>query len=111
MKKLEAIIRPFKLDRVKEALHEVGISGMTVTEVGGVGLAERRAAPEADPGGSDLVPQIKIKVVLDDALAGPAVEAVQQAALNGNSGTGKIVVVPIDAAVRIRTGENGPEAV
>src|SRR5271156_2944127 len=105
MKKIEAIIKPFKLDQVKNALHEVGISGMTVTEVGGVVLYQDDPDRDSDP--MDFVPKIKIEVVIEDAIADRAVEAMQQAARTDKNGDGKIFIVAIESAVRIRTGENG----
>ena len=112
MKKIEAIIKPFKLDEVKTALHEVGVTGMTVSEVRGFGRQKGhtevyRCAEYI----IDFLPKVKIEVVLDDALAPRAVEAIQQAARTDKIGDGKIFVTPIEEAVRIRTGERGPDAV
>jgi nitrogen regulatory protein PII len=112
MKKIEAIIKPFKLDEVKDALHEIGISGMTVSEVRGFG--RQKGHTEVYRGAEyviDFLPKVKIEVVVDDALAQRAVEAIQQAAKTDKIGDGKIFVVPIEEAVRIRTGERGPDAV
>ncbi len=112
MKKIEAIIKPFKLDEVKTALHEIGISGMTVSEVRGFG--RQKGHTEVYRGAEyviDFLPKVKIEVVLDDALAQRAVEAIQQAAKTDKIGDGKIFVTPIEEAVRIRTGERGPDAV
>ena len=112
MKKIEAIIKPFKLDEVKNALHEVGITGMTVSEVRGFG--RQKGHTEVYRGAEyviDFLPKVKIEVVLDDALAPRAVEAIQQAARTDKIGDGKIFVTPIEEAVRIRTGERGPDAV
>src|SRR6202008_941826 len=112
MKKIEAIIKPFKLDEVKNALHEVGITGMTVSEVKGLG--RQKGHTEVYRGAEyiiDFLPKVKIEVVLDDALAVRAVEAIQQAAKTDKIGDGKIFVTPIEEAVRIRTGERGPDAV
>ena len=112
MKKIEAIIKPFKLDDVKEALTEVGVIGMTVTEVRGFG--RQKGHTELYRGSEytiDFLPKVKIEVVLDDALAARAVEAIQQAARTDKIGDGKIFVTPIEEAVRIRTGERGPDAV
>src|SRR5260370_37661800 len=112
MKKIEAIIKPFKLDEVKNALHEVGVTGMTVTEVKGFG--RQKGHTEVYRGAEyviDFLPKIKIEVVLDDALVARAVEAIQQAAKTDKIGDGKIFVTPIEEAVRIRTGERGPDAV
>ena len=112
MKKIEAIIKPFKLDEVKNALHEVGVTGMTVSEVRGFG--RQKGHTEVYRGAEyviDFLPKVKIEVVLDDALAPRAVEAIQQAARTDKIGDGKIFVTPIEEAVRIRTGERGPDAV
>jgi nitrogen regulatory protein P-II 1 len=112
MKKIEAIIKPFKLDEVKNALHEVGVSGMTVSEVRGFG--RQKGHTEVYRGAEyviDFLPKVKIEVVLDDALALRAVEAIQQAARTDKIGDGKIFVYTIEEAVRIRTGERGPDAV
>ena len=112
MKKIEAIIKPFKLDEVKNALHEIGISGMTVSEVRGFG--RQKGHTEVYRGAEyviDFLPKVKIEVVLDDALAQRAVEVIQQAAKTDKIGDGKIFITPIEEAVRIRTGERGPDAV
>jgi nitrogen regulatory protein P-II 1 len=112
MKKIEAIIKPFKLDEVKNALHEVGITGMTVSEVKGFGRQKGhtevyRAAEYV----IDFLPKIKIEVVLDDAIAERAVQAIQDSARTDKIGDGKIFVLPVEQAIRIRTGETGPDAV
>jgi len=112
MKKIEAIIKPFKLDEVKNALHNVGVTGMTVTEVKGFG--RQKGHTEVYRGAEyviDFLPKIKIEVVLDDALVERAVQAVMDAARTDKIGDGKIFVVPVEQAVRIRTGEQGPDAV
>jgi nitrogen regulatory protein P-II 1 len=112
MKKIEAIIKPFKLDDVKNALHEVGVTGMTVTEVKGFG--RQKGHTEVYRGAEyviDFLPKIKVEVVLDDALVERAVQAVMDAARTDKIGDGKIFVVPVEQAVRIRTGEQGPDAV
>ena len=112
MKKIEAIIKPFKLDEVKNALHEVGVTGMTVTEVKGFG--RQKGHTEVYRGAEyviDFLPKIKIEVVLDDALVERAVQAVMDAARTDKIGDGKSFVVPVEQAVRIRTGEQGPDAV
>ena len=112
MKKIEAIIKPFKLDDVKNALHEVGVTGMTVTEVKGFG--RQKGHTEVYRGAEyviDFLPKLKIEVVLDDALLERAVQAVRDAARTDKIGDGKIFVVPVDQAIRIRTGEQGPDAV
>jgi nitrogen regulatory protein P-II 1 len=112
MKKIEAIIKPFKLDEVKEALHEIGITGMTVIEVRGFG--RQKGHTEVYRGAEyviDFLPKIKIEVVVDDALTLRAIEAIQEAARTDKIGDGKIFVFPIEEAVRIRTGERGSDAV
>ena len=112
MKKIEAIIKPFKLDEVKNALHEVGVTGMTVTEVKGFG--RQKGHTEVYRGAEyviDFLPKLKVEVVLDDSLVERAVQAVQDAARTDKIGDGKIFVVPVEQAVRIRTGEQGPDAV
>ena len=112
MKKIEAIIKPFKLDEVKNALHEVGVTGMTVTEVKGFG--RQKGHTEVYRGAEyviDFLPKLKVEVVLDDSLVERAVQAVLDAARTDKIGDGKIFVVPVEQAVRIRTGEQGPDAV
>ena len=112
MKKIEAIIKPFKLDEVKEALHEVGIKGITVTEAKGFG--RQKGHTELYRGAEyvvDFLPKVKVEVVLDDNLVERAIEAIQQAAHTGRIGDGKIFVSAIDEAIRIRTGERGTDAV
>jgi len=112
MKKIEAIIKPFKLDEVKEALQEVGIQGITVTEAKGFG--RQKGHTELYRGAEyvvDFLPKVKLEVVLDDQLVERAVEAIEQAARTGRIGDGKIFVSAIEEAIRIRTGETGAEAV
>lgn len=112
MKKIEAIIKPFKLDEVKEALQDVGIQGITVTEAKGFG--RQKGHTELYRGAEyvvDFLPKVKLEVVLDDALAEGAIEAIRNAARTGRIGDGKIFVSQIDEAIRIRTGERGPDAV
>ena len=112
MKKIEAIIKPFKLDEVKNALHEVGVTGMTVTEVKGFG--RQKGHTEVYRGAEyviDFLPKLKIEVVLDDSLVERAVQVVQDAARTDKIGDGKIFVVRVEQAVRIRTGEQGLDAV
>ncbi len=106
MKKIEAIIKPFKLDEVKEALHEVGIKGITVTEAKGFG--RQKGHTELYRGAEyvvDFLPKVKIEVVMEDSLVERAIEAIQQAAHTGRIGDGKIFVTPVEEVVRIRTGE------
>ncbi len=112
MKKVEAIIKPFKLDEVKEALHEIGIRGITVTESKGFG--RQKGHTELYRGAEyvvDFLPKVKIEVVMEDGLVERAVEAIQQSAQTGRIGDGKIFISPIEEVVRIRTGEKGPDAV
>ncbi|MBB5514748.1 nitrogen regulatory protein P-II 1 [Rubricella aquisinus] len=111
MKKIEAIIKPFKLDEVKEALQEVGIQGLSVIEAKGFG--RQKGHTELYRGAEyvvDFLPKVKIEVVIDDALVEPAIEAIVGAAKTGKIGDGKIFVLPVEQAIRIRTGEEGPEA-
>ena len=112
MKKVEAIIKPFKLDEVKEALHEVGIKVITVTEAKGFG--RQKGHTELYRGAEyvvDFLPKVKLEIVMEDNLVERAVEAIQQAAHTGRIGDGKIFVTSIDEAVRIRTGERGGDAI
>ncbi|MGK9451114.1 nitrogen regulatory protein P-II [Acidithiobacillus caldus] len=112
MKKIEAIIKPFKLDDVREALQELGIAGMTVTEVKGFG--RQKGHTELYRGAEyvvDFLPKVKIEVVLPDDIAERAVDAIQEAARTGKIGDGKIFVYPVERVIRIRTGEEGDEAV
>jgi nitrogen regulatory protein P-II 1 len=111
MKKIEAIIKPFKLDEVKEALQEVGIQGLSVVEAKGFG--RQKGHTELYRGAEyvvDFLPKVKIEVVIDDTLVDPAIEAIVGAAKTGKIGDGKIFVLPVEQAIRIRTGEEGPEA-
>ncbi|MDB5663437.1 MAG: hypothetical protein JWM38_35 [Sphingomonas bacterium] len=112
MKKIEAIIKPFKLDEVKEALHEVGVSGITVTEARGFG--RQKGHTELYRGAEyvvDFLPKVKLEVVVEDSLADRVVEAITSAAQTGRIGDGKIFVIPVETAVRIRTGERGADAI
>ena len=112
MKKIEAIIKPFKLDEVKEALHEAGVAGITVLEAKGFG--RQKGHTELYRGAEyvvDFLPKVKIEVVLNDDAMEAAVEAIRKAAQTGRIGDGKIFVSAIEGAVRIRTGEVGPEAI
>ncbi|WP_137166400.1 P-II family nitrogen regulator [Salinimonas lutimaris] len=111
MKKIEAIIKPFKMDDVREALAEVGVAGMTVTEVKGFG--RQKGHTELYRGAEyqvDFLPKIKIEIVLADERVEQAVEAIQQAANTGKIGDGKIFVYNVESALRIRTGEVNDEA-
>ena len=112
MKMVTAIVKPFKLDEVREALSAIGVQGITVTEVKGFG--RQKGHTELYRGAEyvvDFLPKVKIEVVIEDALLERAVEAIMQAAHTGRIGDGKIFVSTIDEAIRIRTGERGPEAV
>ena len=112
MKKVEAIIKPFKLEEVKEALSAVGVEGMTVTEVKGFG--RQKGHTEIYRGNEytvDFLPKIKIEIVLADGLVAGAVEAIVKAAKTGKIGDGKVFVSPVENAVRIRTEETGDKAV
>ena len=112
MKKIEAIIKPFKLDEVKEALHEIGLQGLTVTEAKGFG--RQKGHTELYRGAEyvvDFLPKMKIEVVCDDVTAERAVEAIVEAARTGRIGDGKIFVYSLDDVVRIRTGERGEDAI
>jgi nitrogen regulatory protein PII len=112
MKKIEAIIKPFKLDDVKEALNEIGIQGMTISEVKGYG--RQKGHKEIYRGAEyvvDFIPKIKIEIVVDAALADQVVEKIRDAANTGKIGDGKIFIIPIEQAVRVRTGETGTDAI
>ena len=112
MKKIEAIIKPFKLDEVKEALQEAGIQGLTVTEIKGFG--RQKGHTELYRGAEyvvDFLPKVKIEVVLTDDMVDQAVEAIVGAARTDKIGDGKIFVTPVEQAIRIRTGETGIDAV
>ena len=112
MKKIEAIIKPFKLDEVKEALHEVGIKGITVTEAKGFG--RQKGHTELYRGAEyvvDFLPKVKLDIIVSDELVSQVVEAIQRAAKTGRIGDGKIFVLPIEDVVRIRTGERGGDAI
>lgn len=112
MKKVEAIIKPFKLDEVKEALAEIGVQGMTVSEVKGFGrTGGRREVYRGSAYVVDFVPKMKIEVVVPDDLVASLLEAIESAARTGRIGDGKVFVSPIEEAVRIRTGERGEEAI
>ena len=112
MKMITAIIKPFKLDDVRQAVADIGIQGITVTEVKGFG--RQRGHTELYRGAEyvvDFLPKVKIEVVLEDGMVDRAIEAIQSAAHTGKIGDGKIFVSPIEDVVRIRTGERGAEAV
>ncbi|MBF0557293.1 MAG: P-II family nitrogen regulator [Nitrospirae bacterium] len=112
MKKIEAIIKPFKLDEVKDSLNEIGIQGMTVTEVKGFG--RQKGHTELYRGAEyvvDFIPKIKIEIVTSDALASKVVDAIEKSAKTGKIGDGKIFIYSVEDVIRIRTGERGEGAV
>ena len=112
MKKIEAIIKPFKLDEVKEALNKIGVNGMTINEVKGFG--RQRGHKEIYRGAEyqiDFVPKIKIDVVVDSSLSAQVVETISKSANTGKIGDGKIFVLPVGEAIRIRTGETDESAI
>ena len=111
MKKIEAIIKPFKLDEVKDSLNEIGIQGITVSEVKGFG--RQKGHTELYRGAEyvvDFIPKIKMEIIVSDDVAAKVVEAIEQAAKTGRIGDGKIFITPIEDVVRIRTGERGEDA-
>ena len=111
MKMVTAIIKPFKLEEVREALSAIGVQGMTVTEVKGFG--RQKGHTELYRGAEyvvDFIPKTKLEIAIDDSLIDSAIEAISQAANSGKIGDGKIFVTPLEQAIRIRTGESGPEA-
>ncbi|MBW1698638.1 MAG: P-II family nitrogen regulator [Deltaproteobacteria bacterium] len=112
MKKIEAIIKPFKLDDVKEALNEIGIQGMTISEVKGYG--RQKGHKEIYRGAEyvvDFIPKVKIEIVVETERADAVVDKIQAAANTGKIGDGKIFVLPVETAVRVRTGERGKDAI
>jgi nitrogen regulatory protein P-II 1 len=112
MKKIEAIIKPFKLDDVREALSEIGITGMTVTEVKGFG--RQKGHTELYRGAEyvvDFLPKVKLEMVVKEDQLARCIEAISSAARTGKIGDGKIFVYPVEQVIRIRTGETGPEAI
>ncbi len=112
MKKIEAIIKPFKLDEVKEALQEIGLQGITVTEAKGFG--RQKGQTELYRGAEyvvDFLPKVKVEIVLGDDMVEKAVEAIQNSAKTGRIGDGKIFVSSVEDAIRIRTGETGEDAI
>lgn len=112
MKKIEAIIKPFKLDDVKEALNDVGIQGMTITEVKGYG--RQKGHKEIYRGAEyvvDFIPKVKIEIVVEDSITQKIMDTIRNAANTGKIGDGKIFIIPIEEAVRVRTGETGNDAI
>lgn len=111
MKKVEAIIKPFKLDEVKDALNEIGIQGITVSEIKGFG--RQKGHTELYRGAEyvvDFIPKIKMEIIVSDEVVSKVVETIEQAAKTGRIGDGKIFVTPVEEVVRIRTGERGEDA-
>ena len=111
MKKVEAIIKPFKLDEVKDALNEIGIQGITVSEIKGFG--RQKGHTELYRGAEyvvDFIPKIKMEIIVSDDIVSRVVETIEQAAKTGRIGDGKIFVTPVEEVVRIRTGERGEDA-
>ncbi|WP_367041765.1 P-II family nitrogen regulator [Streptomyces sp. Je 1-332] len=112
MKLVTAVIKPFRLDEVKTALQELGVQGLTVTEASGYG--RQRGHTEVYRGAEyqvDLVPKVRLEVVVDDADLDPVIDAIVRAAATGKIGDGKVWAVPVETVVRVRTGERGPDAV
>jgi nitrogen regulatory protein P-II 1 len=112
MKQIEAIIKPFKLDEVKESLTKVGIQGMTITEVKGFG--RQKGHTELYRGAEysvDFLPKVKIQILVSDDKAPQVVETILKASRTGKIGDGKIFILPVDEVIRIRTGEKGPDAI
>ena len=112
MKKIEAIIKPFKLDDVKEALNEIGIQGMTISEVKGYG--RQKGHKEIYRGAEyvvDFIPKIKIEVIVESAMVDQVVEKIRASSNTGKLGDGKIFVLPVEQVIRVRTGERGKDAI
>ncbi|MGO8987418.1 MAG: P-II family nitrogen regulator [bacterium] len=112
MKKIEAIIKPFKLDELKNALTKIGIQGMTMTEV--VGFGRQKGHTETYRGAeykTDFLPKSKIEIIVTDELVTQVIETIERAAKTGKIGDGKIFIMPVDEVIRIRTGERGREAI
>jgi nitrogen regulatory protein PII len=112
MKKIEAIIKPFKLDDVKEALNEIGIKGMTISEIKGYG--RQKGHKEVYRGAEyvvDFIPKIKLEIIVDAAQVDQVVETIRESAHTGKLGDGKIFVLPVEEVIRVRTGEHGKDAI
>ena len=112
MKKIEAIVKPFKLDEVKDALHEIGLQGITVVEAKGFG--RQKGHTELYRGAEyvvDFLPKVKLEIVVDDDMVERAVEAIVNAARTGRIGDGKIFILPVEDVIRVRTGERGKDAI
>ena len=111
MKKIEAVIKPFKLDEVKEALNDIGIHGMTVSEVKGYG--RQKGHTEIYRGAEyavDFIPKLKIEIIVEDDRLSQVIEVIQKSASTGKIGDGKIFILPVEEVIRVRTGEKGPDA-
>jgi nitrogen regulatory protein P-II 2 len=108
MKLITAVIKPFKVDEVRQAVADIGIQGVTVTEVQGYGRSPTRPGPDR---GDDFLPKAKIELAVDDSIAEQVMEAVCNVARTGKSGDGKIWVCELEEAMRVRTGETGPDAI
>ncbi|MDA8403526.1 MAG: P-II family nitrogen regulator [Desulfobacteraceae bacterium] len=111
MKKIEAVIKPFKLDDVKEALNDIGIHGMTVSEVKGYG--RQKGHTEIYRGAEyavDFIPKLKIEIIVEDDRLSQVIEVIQKSASTGKIGDGKIFILPVEEVIRVRTGEKGPDA-
>jgi nitrogen regulatory protein P-II 1 len=112
MKKVEAIIKPFKLDEVKESLAEIGVHGMTVTEVKGFGrTGGKKEVYRGSAYVVDFVPKVKLEIIVTEDNVRQVIETIAEAARTGRIGDGKIFVTPVDEVIRIRTGETGPDAI
>ena len=112
MKKIEAIIKPFKLDEVKEALNEIGVQGMTVTEVKGFGrTGGKKEVYRGSAYVVDFVPKVKIEIIVKDDIVHQVLATISEAAKTGRIGDGKIFVTPVDEVIRIRTGDKGEDAI
>ena len=112
MKKIEAIIKPFKLDEVKERLSEIGVQGMTVTEVKGFGrTGGKKEVYRGSAYVVDFVPKVKLEIIVKDDMVHQVLSTITEAAKTGRIGDGKIFVTPVDEVIRIRTGEKGEEAI
>lgn len=112
MKKIEAIIKPFKLDKVKEALNSLGIKGMTVTEVKGYG--RQKGHTEIYSGAEyvvEFIPKVKMEIIVEDEQVDQVIDTILEVARTGKIGDGKIFVLPVEQVIRVRTGETGPEAI
>lgn len=112
MKKIEAIIKPFKLDEIKDALNKIGVQGMTITEVKGFG--RQKGHTELYRGSEyvvDFIPKIKVEIIVSDDIAGDVISAIEKTAKTGKIGDGKIFVIDVEDAIRIRTGQRGKEAI